>query len=451
VPVSGKILSIENIGEDWYWDIQVPNTNNYVCSGHVHHNSAKSILMAHLIVTHCLNNDGARGLLARKSLPDLKDTIFKEVVEHLQDDPEKVGRVLVEGKDYWINESTAKITFSNGSEIISRSWADRKTKKGRSLKLSFIAFEELTENDIKDREAFMTFKARLRRIPHIKENVLIAATNPDSPSHWVYKYFFDERAPTRFVFKSVTTDNPFLDPVYVQQLKQDLDERAAQRYVYGEWVDLHKDQVYYSYNKEENFRSSFEHIGLRNVKIAHDFNIGADKPMSATLSVLDNGTYHAVKSFHIDGARTVDILEEIVAWERFEEVEEIEIYGDASGKNRDTRNIKSDYDIIKEFWSNYKKKNGDQVKFVMKVPASNPPLRRRHNIVNAYFKNANNDVRLYLYDDWLHEGFMQTAFKKGADLVEDDSLPQQHATTTIGYMIDYDTYREVKKTTSRQL
>ena len=399
--------------------------------------------MAHLAATHCLFNPGARVLLARKALPDLKSTIYKEVVEHIQDD-------LIEGKDYWLNETNASIRFSNGSEIISRSWSDKRYHKGRSLKISFLVFEELTENNEEDKEAFMTLKARLRRLPHIKENVLIAATNPAGPSHWAYKYFFDESKPTRFVFKSITTDNPFLDPIYIKQLKEDLDPVQALRYIYGEWVDLTKDRVYYAYDKEVNFKKSFDMDYSDELRLCHDFNIGHNKPMSAAAAVKIGNKYHIIKSFHVEGARTSDIMEEIASSGLLDKFRTITVYGDASGKNRDTRSIKSDYDIIKTFLANYRTKDGRSLNFQMKVPLSNPPIRRRHNIVNAHFINENKEVRLFIYDDWLHDGFMQTSFKKGSN-IEDDSLPQQHVTTAIGYMIDYDFNRNLEQSRTIQL
>lgn len=435
VPYQGKV--VELVRRDWDYskgNLEILLSGSY--------GSAKSILIAHLVVTHCLNNDRASALLARKSLPDIKETIFKEVVEHLQDTS------LILGKDYWIKETTASIRFSNGSEIKSISWSDKKYKKGRSRKISFLAFEELTENNDEDKEAFLTLKARLRRLPHVKENVLIAATNPDSPSHWVYRYFFLEKAFTKFVFKSVTTDNPFLDPVYIEQLKRDLDPKAVQRYIYGEWIELTKDQVYYNYENKRNF---VEEVDItpddrRVLKLCHDFNIGKGKPMSAVASFKRGDAYHCFKSYHVEGARTNDIMEEIAASGVLDEFLKVEVYGDASGGSNDTRSIETDYDIIESFLSNYVIKTGErkgqQIVFEMKVPRSNPPVRRRHNLVNAFFMNDNKEVRLYLYDKWLDEGFRLTSFKKDSFMIEDDSLPQQHATTAIGYMIDYDINRD---------
>lgn len=437
VPYQGKVVNL--VRRDWDYsrgNLEILLSGSY--------GSAKSILMAHLAVTHCLFNKGARVLLARKALPDLKDTIFKEILEHLDDD------ALIEGKDYSVNRSSASIKFSNGSEIISRSWSDRKYNKARSLKISMLVFEELTENDEQDREAFMTMKARLRRIPHIKENLLIAATNPAGPSHWVYRYFFDDKRETKFIFKSVTTDNPFLDPIYVDQLKRDLDPKAIQRYIYGEWIELSKEQVYYNYDKDRNFKESFN-LPIDDLILTHDFNIGHGKPMSAAAGVKVNGVYHFFKAFHVEGARTLNIMEEIANSGLLDKCKRVLVYGDASGKSRDTRSITSDYDIIEKFLSNYKTNDGRSLVVDMRFPRSNPPLRRRQNLVNAYFENDNKEVRLIVYDKWLDEGFRLTQFKKGADLIEDDSLPQQHATTAIGYCLDYDTNRQTEDSSFIQL
>jgi hypothetical protein len=424
VPYQQKVVNL--VRKDWDYsrgNLEILLSGSY--------GSAKSILMAHLAVTHCLFNPRSVVLLARKALPDLKETIFKEIIEHLDCDG------LSEGVDYKVNTSTATIKFSNGSEIISRSWSDKRYKKGRSLKVSMLVFEELTENTEEDKEAFMTLKARLRRLPHVKENLLIAATNPDAPSHWVYRYFFDEKQETKHVFKSVTTDNPFLDPVYIAQLKQDLDPKSIQRYIYGEWVELARDQVYYNYDKERNFREKYEGP-THELRLCHDFNIGHGKPMSAAACYKVGNAYHAVRAYHVEGARTEDIMEEIAASGVLESAMTVSVYGDETGKNRDTRSIRSDYDIILKFLQNYQKKNGGKLQVKLMLPTKNPPIRRRHNLVNAHFQNDAKQVRLYLYDKWLDEGFRMTQFKKSADLVEDDTLPQQHVTTAIGYMIDFD-------------
>lgn len=390
--------------------------------------SAKSILMAHLAVRHCLENNGAVVAICRKALPDIKDTIFKEIIEHLSSD-------FVENKHYIVNTSTGKIVFWNGSEIISKSWADKKYKKLRSLKLSMVVIEELTENNEEDKEAFDNLKARLRRISHIKQNILICATNPDSPSHWVYKYFIDSKSNTRKVFYSSTEDNPFLEKVYIEQLKNDLDPKMARRLIYGEWVDIDQDRIYYAYDEKKNFIHDRDYqIDVRfPVIISFDFNIAMNKPMSSCAMQFDGESFHVFDEVVISGARTQTACE---AWidKELPKACRILIRGDATGEARDTRSLLSDYDIIKRSFSNA----GYQVE--MQVPRINPPIKRRHNTVNAYCENESGKNRLFVYRNAKvsNDGMKMTSLKKDG-YIEDDSKPFQHITTAIGYAIVYET------------
>lgn len=142
--------------------------------------SSKSLLMAHLGLTHCLLFDNARLMLGRHAMPDLKATIYKKILEH-------IGTELTEGVDYVTNSSTASILFRNGSEILSRSWADNNFTKVRSLELSAAIIEETIENDT--REPYDEIKMRVGRLNHVPESWIVNATNPGSPGHWLFEYF----------------------------------------------------------------------------------------------------------------------------------------------------------------------------------------------------------------------------------------------------------------------
>lgn len=399
--------------------------------------SAKSVLLAHLAVTHCLENPRARVALVRRTLPDLKRTIYQEILEHIQD-------CLVEKKDYRNNDSIARIRFSNGSEIIAVSWADRKYTKVRSLKLSMVIIEEAVENDAQDFDGFMAIKARLRRLPHVKENVLMCATNPGDPGHWLYDYFITPNEggrihPTRRVFYSLTEQNIYLDPVYIRQLKADMDPKQADRYLRGIWREISKDKVYYSYDSNINFRGYNYDIDLKEpIYISWDFNIGVGKPLSLCLFQYIKDEFHFFSEIVIEGLRTMDSLDELADRGFLDlKVPKFIVCGDAAGKHRDTRNNQDDYSIIMNFLSNYKTKDNRSIVFEKWVPVSNPAIRKRHNQVNAYCVNDLGNVRLFVYEPckYLHKGFRLVELRKGAELVEDDSKDYQHVTTAAGYGI----------------
>lgn len=104
----------------------------------------------------------------------------------------------------------------------------------------------------------------------------------------------------------------------------------------------------------------------------------------------------------------------------------VRVYGDASGKAKDTRSKTSDYEILRA------------AGFVdQRVPPANPPIRDRHNAVNALLKNAAGDVRLKVNRDkckTLINGLETVQLRKGASYLEEETRPQ-HVTTALGYLV----------------
>lgn len=395
--------------------------------------SAKSLLMAHIVVTHCLMFPKARALLGRLTLPDLRDTLLQKVLDHMSDS-------LIEGRDYTHNKNVKKITFSNGSEIIYRSWKDRNYKKFRSLELSCAAIEELTENTGDNKEFYSEICQRVQRLPHVKENFVISATNPDAPSHWVHKIFMDSPTRNKKVFYSVTTDNKFLPPSYIQTLKENLDPKMAERMIYGRWIEIAQEVIYYNYSRDRNYvKTEYSFDKRIPIDIMFDFNIGEGKPMSACVGQYVDKHFHAAKTFVVEGARTQNILEEMESSNLFELPNSFRVFGDASGSHRDTRGVKSDYDIIMRFMQNYERVDGTPLKVEKRVTKANPPIRKRHNLVNSIMQDANGLVKCTVYEQAakLDEGLRLAKLKKGGNYVEDDSDDFQHVTTAFGYWVVY--------------
>jgi len=425
---NSTILKIERLDkQEWYWDIQVPNTHNYIANGYQHHNSAKSILLAHIAIRHCLENFHAGVMLGRRALPDLKDTIYKKVCEHLGSVDENVYRTA---------DNSGRIAFKNGSEIISRSWADKRYFKLRSLELSMAIYEELTENKDDDAQGYHEGKLRVGRLPHIKTPLIISATNPDSPSHWAYKYFIEpnsggKKHPTRHVYYSRTEDNPFLPKSYIDQLKRDLDPKMARRMLYGEWIEIRDEVIYYAYDSDKQYsKEKWKPRDDTTIMISFDFNIGLGKPMSAVAMCYQDGCFHVFDEVVIEGSRTEEVMDEFFERGIITKGRTYEIDGDASGKNRSTNSHRSDYDIIRH------RLDQEGIRYAYKVRLSNPPIRLRHNLVNAYCMNELGQTRLFIHNcKTADEGMRLTALKKGANLIENDDKHFQHITTAIGYAI----------------
>lgn len=388
--------------------------------------SSKSLLMAHIVSTHCLIYKKSRACIGRNALPDLKATLYQTIKEHLDG-------TLIEGKDYQCNDTTAHIQFKNGSEIISRSWADRKFSKVRSLQCSLIAIEELTENDTD--EAYTELSMRVNRLPHVPEQIIISATNPDSPSHWAYKRFIESESPTRHVYYSVTSDNPFLPASYIEKLKSDLDPKMVERMIYGKWIDIAGETIYYQYNREIHYRKDQYKINLQYpIHFSFDFNIGHGKPLSVVFFQYIDDCFHFFDQVVIEGLRTHEAMQE--AHERClfnHQVPFYYLHGDASGKNQSTNSNKNNYEIITQFLDE------NRIKYKYGVLKSNPPIKSRHNVMNAYLMNSYGQVRMYVYSSCPKgaEALQLTKLKDGGSYIEDDSKDFQHIGTAMGYGVYY--------------
>lgn len=432
ISITNTTYKLERLtSNDWYWDMKIPNTNNYLSHGLIHHNSAKTLLMAHIAVLYCLKYPNNTGLLGRKSIGDLRDTLLLKILDHMEG-------VLVEGEDYDFHRANLMITFKNNSKLICRSWADKRYTKMRSLDLSFALIEEVTENNSEEFKSFYKeVYGRIGRLSHIKEKFIIGATNPDSPAHAAHEYFIESKNPNRKVYYSLTKDNPFLPKAYIEGLRNTLTAQEARRMLEGEWVEIRREFVYYAFTDERNVKKPFLPNLAFPIAISFDFNISAKKPMSVTLSQYYNGNFYYFDEVVIFSSNTRDVCDELIARGTMDLNTRFIIRGDASGRAQSSKFNQSDYDIIENILSNYVTKDGRRTNVVIDVPLSNPPVRKRHVLVNGQLLNANNETHLFVSENCTMtiKGLRLTKMKEGAGYIEDDNDPWQHVTTALGYNV----------------
>jgi hypothetical protein len=388
--------------------------------------SAKSLLLAHIVATHVIIYPGAGVLVGRRVHKDMKNTIWAMILKHYP--------AL---RQYW-NKSDTTIRLPNGSIIYGVSWDKGDYDKFRSYELSLAVIEELTENDTMD--MVTEIRMRLGRAQEVRENLLICATNPDSPSHPAYQYFIEGASDTRKVFYSKTEDNPFLPKWYIESLRKTLDHKQALRMLKGQWIEINKDNVYYAYEDENNYRDYVYKWDLsKPIDLFLDFNNSkSGKPMSVGAGQYINGQYHLAKTWIIGGMRTLDMMDE-VANDGYLDMgfPMVRFFGDASGRHGDTRSNKPDWDLIENFIANYRPKHRAYLDYEIEVPAANPAIKARHNLVNGLCINDLKQSNLFIYKEAkdLAKGLRLTQLKKDSRLIEDDSLREQHITTALGYYV----------------
>jgi len=234
--------------------------------------SGKTIALCADAISLALTQPGSRIMVARQSVPSLRDTTETEFVNLLSMRPDDVE----EGTTLWdLCDSRRqaghidRIMFPNGSEVMFRSLDD--WRKHMSLNLAAVYIDEASEVSV---DAFNGLKTRLRQqqptaeareLGHKwdKSNVrqLIAlATNPNGHD-WIWERFVNNPPEGTRHFRSTSFDNPTLyddsgQPSNYLQSLLGMPEIWVRRYVLCEF-DAFEGQIL-EFSPENHVISHFE-------------------------------------------------------------------------------------------------------------------------------------------------------------------------------------------------
>lgn len=192
--------------------------------------SGKTIFACTKVILYALQYPNARIGVFRQTLPSLRETAWREIIELL----DKYG---IEYKE---NKSNGFITLTNGSTISFTPTDD--DKKLRSLNLDFVYIEqceEITE------EAFIELDLRIRNEVSKKYGgQMLIVVQPSNKSHWLYRLFYQEKGndPDYKKVHFSYLENPFL-PEEQKKVYEGLKETNYERYLThtkGEWISSSK-------------------------------------------------------------------------------------------------------------------------------------------------------------------------------------------------------------------
>lgn len=192
--------------------------------------SGKTIFACTKVILYALKYPNARIGVFRLTLPSLRETAWREIVELLD-------KYNIE---YDENKSNGIVTLTNGSTISFTPVDD--DKKLRSLNLDFVYIEQCEEIS---EEAFIELDLRIRNEVSKKYGgQMLLVVQPSNKTHWLYRLFYQEKA-NDSDYKKVHfsyLDNPFL-PEEQAKVYEGLKETNYERYLthtLGEWISSSK-------------------------------------------------------------------------------------------------------------------------------------------------------------------------------------------------------------------
>ena len=251
----------------------------------------------------------------------------------------------------------------------------------KKLKGTNLSSAGIDEPFIQDLEVFTQMHARCRH-PQSKVIEMNLAGTPEQ-LNWGYDLAegdmrddFDVGVVTMS-----TLENKALGTGYVDRLLRSFDEKTAQAYVHGLFVNLTKGLVYHAFDRRENV-VPLERPSGSGIGVGMDFNVN---PMAATVFWYTTGSrgehMHFFDEIELANSDTEEMC--AVLKERYWEQGLRDIYPDSNaGRATNTPGGKTDYDIIED------------AGFVVNRLNQNPGVRDRHNCVNGMFKPTGGRIRM---------------------------------------------------------
>jgi hypothetical protein len=227
--------------------------------------SGKSVAGIAALVRHCYEEDDALALIIAPALRSGKEGVFGKL-EMMLDfwkngniDPQgnRIDQGLGDSFEYTpatldpqTKDKIIRIRNVHGGwskvMLISIPYAAVVEKRMKILEPSFVYVDEITE--LESAEYFTYVTLQLGRRPGIRgPQQYYASCNPEGPSHWVYKIFFEDcvndetgvHDPDYLVLHVPIAENTdYLQPGYVDKVMKLLkDDTEYKRLVLGMWID----------------------------------------------------------------------------------------------------------------------------------------------------------------------------------------------------------------------
>jgi hypothetical protein len=346
------------------------------------------------------------GLLGSATVPLLRDSALRTMHERLD-----LYGIRYEHR----KAENTLILKDTGTRILCRPLENFDRLRGTNL--AFFGVDELTYVPEK---AWLQLEARLRD-PLATEKAGLSSFTPRG-FDWVYKKFVKDPKPNYAAILAKPFENTWLDPEFYKGLIASYSHAFAQQEVFGAYLNIFSGRAYASFDSGDKghiWKQSGENAKWmqpchyradRPLLFALDFNVNpatsvicqtvpqtpgvtpgsaiAGKHMQ--LNVLDEcflrdcNTQAHLEEFHNRA------LKKQVRGNRLH----IVIYGDATGNRRQSSASKSDYAIIREFFT----RMSDHYTFDIRVPNENPMVKDRVEAVNSLCLNGAGHKRLVVHE-----------------------------------------------------
>ena len=377
-----SIIQVSSVEVNTYYDMQVLNTNNYVCEdGFIHHNSGKSFIGTLKTLLKIINYDIPKVAYYLPTYGDIRDiafSIFPDVCAML-------------GYQYELNKTAKEFrVFDEGKllgMVMFRNMSEPESIVGYEVGYSLIDETDILKKETMDK-AYKKILGRNRLV--VPSNDLGNLTYARDDKYYLinqidvagtpegYKWFYDRfvenyNHDTDELIRASTYSNLHNLPIdFIDNLKSQYHAELFEAYVNGEFINLTSGTVY---KFKRDIHNTNEIIQPNDILIiGQDFNIGG---CCSIVYILRGDNILAVDEF-----TSYDTAEIIYNIKKKYPAHIINIYPDSSGSQHSTNASKSDIEMLRSAGFNiYAKKKNPFIRD--RVNATNNMLEKKRLLINV--------------------------------------------------------------------
>lgn len=269
----------------------------------------------------------------------------------------------------------------------------------------------------------------------------IAATTPNGKGTNAYDFYLWTKQQKEWrAHHWHTLDNPFIDQDEIEAAKESMDEKAFNQEYMATW-ESYEGLCYYNFDENLHISKCSKILhDVQSIDICMDFNVNPTTLLVAQKTPAT--TLQFKKEYSLKNSSTLKTAENFcLDFKDYRTSHIIDIYGDASGDNRDSGTGFSDYYYLEKTLE----KNG--FRFRRRTPKANPSQIDRVAHVNSYLKNVYGDTKIEI-DPSCKELIRDLSSQELEGRIPSDKNNLGHKADAFGYRIYFDHLMGARKPTT---
>jgi Terminase large subunit, T4likevirus-type, N-terminal len=260
---------------------------------------------------------------------------------------------------------------------------------------------------------------------------------PQGFNHFYERFEHAQKDPEWAAFQFSTEEGGNVSTLELASAARELDERCFRQEFQARFESIGKGQAYYAFQRTENMMPCRYQPGSTLIW-SMDFNVD---PMCSVIAQREGDVVYVLDEIILPDANTPAACEAF--YERTRPMRErgpgvLQVYGDASGNQRNTAGARTDWSIIRDFFAS---KQGE-FEATFRVASANPAVKDRINCVNSRLRNAAEERQL-IVDPRCKElirDFEQVCWKSDANgnttgELDKSDQKRTHVSDALGYYL----------------